>query len=91
MLDKSLKELDKEAAKISFKSDISRCIEWNFLWSALFLNKKFETFDLHTKLMDLNMKALYDYSTKRDENNQYYFGFLSLACEVYKCQFGSLM
>ena len=89
--EESFKQLDKQAAKIEFKSAIAQWTEWDVPWSILYPNNKFETFNLYTELMDLNMKVLLDFATKYSESNDLCFGLLPLMCKVSKCQLGALM
>ena len=89
--EESFKQLDKQAAKIEFKSAIAQWAEWDVPWSILYPNNKFETFNLYTELMDLDMKVLLDFATKYSESNDLCFGLLPLMCKVSKCQLGALM
>ena len=88
MPEESLKQLDRQAAKIEYQSAKAQWIELDIPWGALYPNNKFETFDIYTELMDLDMK---DSAKKYSEGNDLCFGLLPLMCKVSKCQLVSLM
>lgn len=89
--EQSLRRLDTQAAEIEFKSAISKWTEWDVPWSTLYPNNKFESFNIYTELMDLDMKVLLDFASNYSESNDLCFGLLPLMCKASKCQLGALI
>ena len=49
--EESLKQLDRQAAKIEYQSAKAQWIELDIPWGALYPNNKFETFDIYIYIL----------------------------------------